>query len=85
MPKSKSDNHEKTIQEAVEQYQAGTYSPMRSAAPAYGLPYETLRNRLRGAQAYTRSRQLLVVGEEKAIVPSRLPWITGSLTRVIDG
>ena len=97
MPKTKSDDHEKLIQEVIEEYNAKTYPSIRSAAAAYGVPYETVRNRLRGTKTRQEShqnQQLLTVEEEKAIVrlclalddwghPLKLPMIKEFATALL--
>jgi hypothetical protein len=97
MPKTKSDDYEKLIQEAIVEYHAKTYSSIRSAAAAYGIPYETVRNRLRGTktrQESHKNQQLLTVEEEKAIVrfcltlddwghPLKLPMIKEFATALL--
>jgi len=74
------------------------HSSIRSAAAAYRIPYETVRNRLRGTktrQESHRSQQLLTVEEEKAIVrlcltlddwghPLKLPMIKEFATALLS-
>jgi hypothetical protein len=71
MPKRVSKERETDLVEAMDEFKAGNFRSIRSAASAYMLPYTTLRDRLRGAQSRQRAHkneQLLTVEEEKAIV-----------------
>jgi len=71
MPKTISKEREIDPARAMSEFEAGHFRSIRSAASAYGLPYTTLRDRLRGAQPCQeahRNQQLLTVEEEKAIV-----------------
>jgi len=59
------------IQEAKHAYRSGLEPSIRAAALTYGIPYGTLRDRLRGAQprsAAHEKEQLLTLEEEKSIV-----------------
>jgi hypothetical protein len=71
MPKTISKQREIDLTEAMLEFKAGNFRSIRSAASAYGLPYTTLRDRLRGAQSRQeahRNQQLLTMEEEKALV-----------------
>jgi len=62
---------ENEIHEAKHAYCTGLGSSICSAASTYGIPYGTLRDRLRGAQprgAAHEKEQLLTPEEEKSIV-----------------
>jgi hypothetical protein len=64
-------DRENEIREATHAYRTGLEPSIRAAASTYGIPYGTLRDRLRGAQprgAAHEKEQLLTPEEEKSIV-----------------
>ena len=64
-------DRENDIREAKHAYHSGLESSIHAAASTYGIPYGTLRDRLRGAQprsAAHEKEQLLTLEEEKSIV-----------------
>jgi hypothetical protein len=64
-------DRENEIREAKHAYLSGLEPSIRAAASTYGIPYSTLRDRLRGAQprsAAHEKEQLLTLEEEKSIV-----------------
>jgi len=68
---SDATDRENDIREAKHAYRSGLEPSIRAAASTYGIPYGTLRDRLRGAQprsAAHEKEQLLTLEEEKSIV-----------------
>jgi hypothetical protein len=64
-------DRENEIHEAKHAYCTGLEPSIHAAASTYGIPYGTLRDRLRGAQpqgAAHEKEQLLTPEEEKSIV-----------------
>jgi len=64
-------DRENDICEAKHAYRSGLEPSLHAAASTYGVPYGTLRARLRGAQprsAVHKMEQLLTLEEEKSIV-----------------
>jgi len=64
-------DRENDIREAKHAYCSGREPSIRAAASTYGVPYGTLRDRLRGAQPRSTAHekeQLLILEEEKSIV-----------------
>jgi hypothetical protein len=70
-PRVSKPDREDDIRQAKRDFLTGVEPSIRSAAATYGLPYSTLRDRLRGAQNTSKAHepdQLLTAMDEKAIV-----------------
>ena len=68
---SNATDRENDIREAKLAYRSGLEPSISAAASTYGIPYGTLRDRLRGAKprsAANEKEQLLTLEEEKSIV-----------------
>ena len=64
-------DRENDIREAKHAYLSGEVASIRAAASTYGIPFGTLRDRLRGTQPRSiahENEQLLTPEEEKSIV-----------------